>query len=73
MYFLNSQRTLCHVIEDMMTGKTPCGAKDGKAAVINYRYGHPHGLLEKKPTNIPLCKECENGMAVKRSIYAARL
>jgi hypothetical protein len=68
MYFLNSQRTLCHVIEDMMTGKTPCGTKDGKVEVISYRYGQLHRLLKQKPPNIPLCKECENGMAGKRPI-----
>jgi hypothetical protein len=66
MYFLDSQRTLCHVIEDMKTGVTPCGAEARKADVINYRYGHPHGLLESKPAGIPICKECEKVMAWRR-------
>jgi hypothetical protein len=59
MYFIDSQRTLCHIIKDMRTGESPCGAKADKAEVINYRYDHLHGLLDKKPTDIPLCKECE--------------
>jgi hypothetical protein len=67
-YFLNQERTLCHIIKDIRTGEAPdtCGAQAPKSDIINYRYGKPHGLLEKKPVTIPLCMGCEKGMAWAR-------
>ena len=68
MYFINSQRTLCHIIEDIRTGKAPdtCGEKAEKSDVISYRYGQPHSLLTEKPINIPLCDKCQEGIAWAR-------
>jgi len=65
MYFLNAQRTLCHVIEDIRTGEAPdpCGSKANKLDVLKYREGKPNGLLKDKPPGIPLCKHCEKAMA----------
>jgi hypothetical protein len=64
MYFLNSQGTLCHLIEDMKTGKAPdpCGSKAHKADILRYREGKPSHLLSVKPKNIPLCKHCQKGV-----------
>lgn len=63
-YFLNQQRTLCHILEDEETGEAPnpCGARARKMDVIRYQEGKPSGLLMDKPVNIPLCKHCEKGM-----------
>lgn len=68
MYFLNSQRTLCHIIRDIRTGEAPeaCGAKASKSDVISYRYGQPHGLLQKKPADIPICEQCQKGAAAAK-------
>lgn len=68
MYFLDSRRTLCHIIRDMKSGEAKCGNKDGKEHVINYRYGRPHGLLEEKPEDIPLCANCAKGTTSGRAI-----
>jgi hypothetical protein len=70
MYFLNAQRTLCHIIEDKEDGKAPapCGSKAQKIDMMRYREGKPHGLLPEKPANIPLCKHCEKGMALMRAV-----
>lgn len=65
MYFLNSQRTLCHRIADLKTGEAPdpCGSKASKLDVLHYQEGKPNNLLPDKPANIPLCKHCQKGMA----------
>jgi hypothetical protein len=65
MYFLNAQRTLCHIIEDMRTGAAPdpCGSKANKGDILNYRVGKPNKLLRDKPGDIPLCKHCEKALA----------
>jgi hypothetical protein len=65
MYFLNAQRTLCHIIEDEETGKapSPCGSRASKMDIFGYQAGKQHSLLTEKPSNIPLCKHCEKGMA----------
>jgi hypothetical protein len=64
MYFLNSQRTLCHIIEDVRTGEAPdpCGSKASKFDLLRQREGKPNGLLSKKPQDIPLCKHCEKAV-----------
>ena len=61
MYFLNSRRTLCHMIEDLRTGEAPdpCGAKANKLDVLRYYEGKPNNLLPDKPVDIPLCKHCQ--------------
>jgi hypothetical protein len=68
MYFLNAQRTLCHMIEDMRTGKAlePCGSKASKSDILRHQTGKPNNLLEVKPKDIPLCKHCQKGMAWTR-------
>ena len=65
MYFLNSQRTLCHMVEDLRTGKAPdpCGARARKFDLQRYQEGKPSGLLIVKPQDIPLCKHCQKGAA----------
>jgi hypothetical protein len=65
MYFLNAQRTLCHVIEDIRTGEAPdpCGSRADKLDILKYREGKPNNLLKDKPPEIPLCKHCEKAMA----------
>jgi hypothetical protein len=70
MYFLNSQRTLCHMIEDMRTGKAPdpCGSKAPKFDIIRYLEGKPNHLLQVKPSDIPLCKHCEKAIAWARAL-----
>jgi hypothetical protein len=70
MYFINSQRTLCHIIEDMRTGEAPdpCGSKAQKIDMMRYREGKPHGLLPDKPADIPLCKHCEKAMTWVRAV-----
>lgn len=68
MYFLNSQRTLCHIIEDIRTGEAPdpCGSKARKLDILRYQEGKPNKLLIVKPQDIPLCKHCQKGMAWAR-------
>jgi tRNA(Ile2) C34 agmatinyltransferase TiaS len=65
MYFLNAPRTLCHMIEDMRTGKAPdpCGSKAHKSDILRYQKGEPNKLLKVKPQDIPLCKHCQRGTA----------
>jgi hypothetical protein len=69
MYFLNSQRTLCHVIENFRTGEAPdpCGIRARKFDLLRYREGKPSSILPAKPPDIPLCKHCEKGMAWMRA------
>jgi hypothetical protein len=66
MYFLNTDRTLCHMIEDIRTGEAPdpCGQKAHKVDILFYQKGKPHNLLPEKPKDIPLCKHCEKGAAL---------
>jgi hypothetical protein len=68
MYFLNAQRTLYHMIEDMRTGKAPdpCGSKAHKSDLLRYQTGKPHNLLNVKPQDVPLCKHCEKSAAWTR-------
>ena len=70
MYFLNSERTLCHIIEDIRTGEAPdpCGSKANKVDILRYREGKQHNLLPQKPADIPLCKHCEKGLAWQRAV-----
>jgi hypothetical protein len=70
MYFLNSQRTLCHILEDKVEGKAPapCGSKVQKIDILRYQNGKPCGLLREKPSDIPLCKHCEKGMVWMRAV-----
>jgi hypothetical protein len=70
MYFINPQRTLCHVIEDMETGKAPnpCGSKARKIDLLNHQEGRPHKLLPEKPVDIRLCKHCEKGIVWMREV-----
>jgi hypothetical protein len=61
MYFLNTDRTLCHMIEDIRTGEAPdpCGVKAYKLDILRYHKGQPNNLLRDKPPDIPLCKHCQ--------------
>jgi hypothetical protein len=70
MYFLNSQRTLCHILEDIRTGEAPdpCGSKAYKVDILRYQEGKPNGLLIEKPADIPLCKHCEKAVAWMRAV-----
>ncbi|MDT4895037.1 MAG: hypothetical protein QOH25_114 [Acidobacteriota bacterium] len=66
MYFLNSQRTLCHRIEDMRTGEAPdpCGKKAYKLDILRYQRGELHNLLPEKPKDVPLCKHCQKSQVL---------
>ena len=66
MYFLNSQRTLCHMIEDMKTGEAPdpCVKKAYKLDILRYQRGEPNNLLPEKPADIPLCKHCQKSQVL---------
>jgi hypothetical protein len=68
MYFLNSHGTLCHILEDMITGEAPdpCGSKAKKFDLFCYHEGKPNSLLPQKPADIPLCKHCEKARAWMR-------
>jgi hypothetical protein len=68
MYFLNSQRTLCHIVEDVTTGEAPdpCGSKASKFDLLRLREGKPNGLLPEKPADVPLCKHCEKALELMR-------
>jgi hypothetical protein len=70
MYFLNSQLTLCHIIEDMRTGEAPdpCGSKVKKFDLIRHQQGKPSSILPAKPEDVPFCKHCEKAMAWMRAI-----
>jgi hypothetical protein len=67
MYFLNTARTLFHMIEDIRTGQAPdpCGSRANKLDILQYHEGKPNKLLVEKPTDIPLCKHCEKGMMTR--------
>jgi hypothetical protein len=63
MYFLNAQRTLCHIIEDIRSGEAPdpCGSKVNRSDLHRYQTGKSSHVVAEKPPNIPLCKHCEKG------------
>jgi hypothetical protein len=63
-FFLNQQRTLCHILENDETGEAPnpCGAKANKIDLIRYQAGKSNSILLDKPPDIPLCKHCQKGM-----------
>ena len=69
-YFMNQQRTLCHILEDEENGKAPapCGAKADKVDLIRYQRGDTNGILLDKPAHIPLCKHCQKGMVWMRPV-----
>jgi hypothetical protein len=76
MYYLNSQRTLCHILEDVRTGEAPdpCGIKARKFDLLRYRDGRPGRILPEKPPDIPLCQHCQKAEALvgrKDSPHAA--
>ncbi len=60
MYFLNAQRTLCHIMEDFKSGEAPdpCGSKAHRGDLRRYREGKASYILTERPPNIPLCKHC---------------
>jgi hypothetical protein len=64
-YFLNQQRTLCHILEDEERGvaPAPCNARANKLDVMRYQEGKSNAILPDRPASIPLCKHCEKGMA----------
>jgi hypothetical protein len=70
MYFLNAEGTICHVIEDIRTGKAPepCGFKAHKIELLNYHKGKPTRLLKQKPPQVPLCKHCEKAGVWTRDV-----
>lgn len=70
MYFLNSQGTLCHIIEDLRSGEAPapCGSKADRVDIVRYHEGKTNRLLTEKPPDIPLCKHCQKGMTWARAI-----
>jgi hypothetical protein len=55
------------MIEDLRTGQAPdpCGSRANKLDILQYHEGKPNKLLAEKPTNIPLCKHCEKGIAAR--------
>jgi hypothetical protein len=67
-YFLNQQRTLCHILENDEEGYAPhpCDAEANKRDLMNYQLGEPNGILLDKPADIPLCKRCEKAMVSMR-------
>jgi hypothetical protein len=69
MYFLNAQRTLCHIIEDIETGEAPdpCGSKAAKIDLLKHQQGKPSKLLPVKPQDVAFCKHCEKAMAWMRA------
>ena len=70
MYFLNSKGTLCHIVDDVRTGKAPdpCGSKANRLDVLRYLEGKPSNLLAMKPSGVPLCKHCEKGASEVNAI-----
>lgn len=61
MYFFTNQGTVCHILEDKVTGKAPapCGAQVNRLALIALREGKPSQIVAEKPADKPLCKHCE--------------
>jgi hypothetical protein len=62
MYFINKDRTLCHILEDEESGKAPapCGSKAGKIELFSFNTGKPTRLIvPRRPADIPLCKHCQ--------------
>lgn len=66
MYFLNAQRTLCHIMEDLTSGEAPdpCGSKAHRNDLRRYQEGKSSNIFTEKPFNIPLCKHCEKQVRV---------
>ena len=66
MYFLNTKRTLCHILEDEEDGRAPapCGAKVKKTDMLRRRDGRQSNVVAVKPPDVPLCKHCEKAGAV---------
>ncbi len=68
MYFLNADRTLCHILEDIRTGEAPdpCGSKVSPIDMRYYREGKPSKILKDRPPDISLCKHCEKALTGTR-------
>jgi hypothetical protein len=65
MYFFTSLGTVCHILEDKETGKSPapCGAQAHKYELIKLREGKPtRQIVAEKPANTPLCKHCQKAL-----------
>jgi hypothetical protein len=65
-YFLNSEGTLCHILEDDQTGEAPapCNAKVNKLDFMRYQEGRSNSVLLEQPVDIPLCKHCQKSGAM---------
>jgi hypothetical protein len=62
MYFYTQQRAVCHILEDIETGRAPapCGSRVGKLELMRIQAGKPTGrIVAEKPSNVPLCKHCQ--------------
>ncbi len=60
MYFINRDKALCHILEDMNDGKAPCGACADQLDLISLWAGRqtPH-IMAERPAGVPLCQHCE--------------
>jgi hypothetical protein len=62
MYFLNKDRSICHILEDQDEGKAPapCGSKANRLDLMRLSDGKTSDfIVAKKPPEIPLCKHCQ--------------
>jgi hypothetical protein len=71
MYFIKSGCQVCHILEDEFDGSAPapCGVKAEKYDLHQFNEGKPTAnIMAVKPADVPLCKHCEKGMALMRTI-----
>jgi hypothetical protein len=60
MFFRTRNGGVYHVLDDEVNGAAPCGAKLTGYELYQLRQGTPtKQLSEKKPDEVPLCKQCE--------------
>ena len=72
MYFFTRQGAVCHILEDVRTGKAPapCGSSVSKVGLIRFRAGQPtHQIVAEKPADVPLCKHCRKNQIRDEQIF----
>jgi hypothetical protein len=66
MYFFTNDQSVCHILEDEVSGKAPapCGSRAGKLELMRFQTGKlTSRIVMEKPADVPLCKHCQKSGA----------
>jgi hypothetical protein len=65
MFFRTRNGSVYHVLDDERTGAASCGTRLSGYELCQLRQGTPtQQVSEKKPDEVPLCKQCEKRQEV---------